>query len=128
MYSVFTMCVYVYTDACGGGIDYAPPAGDPFAWTEANEMEARLIQPLLTESDNRIMRSHTNELVQRARLASSMVRRMPCMRGRGSGADMGPQRRKQDFSKWMRTKMKFFQKMGAGEIASIGFVSEDQRL
>ena len=76
-------------------------------WNTELEIAPRLIQPLLTESDQRIMQSHTNELVHRARLASNM-------------------RRKQDFSKWMREKMKFFRSEGGGHVVGIQF-TEDQR-
>ncbi|KAI9097156.1 hypothetical protein DFS34DRAFT_111507 [Phlyctochytrium arcticum] len=68
----------------------------------------RHVQPLITPSDHRMMRSMTNELVQRARIATTM-------------------RRKQDFSKWMRSKWKHFQKVGGGEVVSLGFLSDEQR-
>ncbi|KAJ3330361.1 hypothetical protein HDU76_005873 [Blyttiomyces sp. JEL0837] len=68
----------------------------------------RIISPLVTQSDQRMMRSHTNELVNRARMASGM-------------------KRKQDFTKWMRTKLKHFQKIGGGEVVSLGFLSDEQR-
>ncbi|KND02343.1 uncharacterized protein SPPG_02814 [Spizellomyces punctatus DAOM BR117] len=68
----------------------------------------RHVQPLITQSDHKMMRSMTNELVQRARIATTM-------------------RRKQDFSKWMRTKWKHFQKMGGGEVVSLGFLPDEQR-
>ncbi|KAJ3096697.1 DENN domain-containing protein 4C [Phlyctochytrium planicorne] len=68
----------------------------------------RPVAPLVTQSDQKMMRSHTIELVQRARMASGM-------------------KRKQDFSKWMRTKLKHFQKIGGGEIVSIGHLSDEQR-
>ncbi|TPX71796.1 hypothetical protein SpCBS45565_g00951 [Spizellomyces sp. 'palustris'] len=68
----------------------------------------RHVQPLITQSDHKMMRSMTNELVQRARIATTM-------------------RRKQDFSKWMRTKWKHFQQMGGGEVVSLGFLPDEQR-
>ncbi|KAJ3413960.1 hypothetical protein HDV05_007249 [Chytridiales sp. JEL 0842] len=80
----------------------------PLALDESLIVPARTVTPLVTEADQRMMRSHTNELVNRARMAQGM-------------------KRKQDFSKWMRTKLKHFQKIGGGEIVSIGFLSEEQR-
>ncbi|KAJ3077682.1 hypothetical protein HK102_005044, partial [Quaeritorhiza haematococci] len=68
----------------------------------------RPVPPLITQTDQRMMRSHTYELVQRARMQSNM-------------------RRKHDFSKWMKTKWKHFQKIGGGEVVSIGFLSDEQR-
>ncbi|KAJ3299939.1 hypothetical protein HK104_005851 [Borealophlyctis nickersoniae] len=68
----------------------------------------RPVQSLVTQSDQRMMRSHTNELVQRARMAASM-------------------KRKQDYSKWMKSKWRHFQKIGGGEVVSLGFLSDEQR-
>ncbi|KAJ1550490.1 hypothetical protein HK405_000477, partial [Cladochytrium tenue] len=65
----------------------------------------RIPSPLLTASDQRMMRSHTNELVNKARVATGL-------------------RRKQDFTRWMRTKLRHFQKIGGGELP---FLSEEQR-
>ncbi|KAJ8331147.1 hypothetical protein QVD99_005806 [Batrachochytrium dendrobatidis] len=87
---------------------YRPFDNDLFRWNEDMAVAPRQIEPLLSDSDIRMMQSHTNELVQRARLESSM-------------------KRKQDFYKWMRTKMKYFQKIGGGEVVSIGFATDDQR-
>ncbi|KAI9346189.1 hypothetical protein BDR26DRAFT_856006 [Obelidium mucronatum] len=50
----------------------------------------RKANPLVTEADQNMMRSHTNELVNRTHFANS--------------------KRKQDFSKWMRLKLKNFQR------------------
>ncbi|KAJ3033084.1 DENN domain-containing protein 4C, partial [Rhizophlyctis rosea] len=68
----------------------------------------RPVKPLVTQSDHRIMKSHTHELVQRARMAAQA-------------------KRKQDFSKWMKVKWKHFQQIGGGEVVSIGFLSDEQR-
>ncbi|KAJ3039373.1 hypothetical protein HDV00_012249 [Rhizophlyctis rosea] len=68
----------------------------------------RPVKPLVTQSDHRIMKSHTHELVQRARMAANA-------------------KRKQDFSKWMKVKWKHFQQLGNGEVVSIGFLSDEQR-
>ncbi|KAJ3202276.1 hypothetical protein HDU82_007481 [Entophlyctis luteolus] len=51
---------------------------------------ARKVSPLVTEADQNMMRSHTNELVNRTHMTNS--------------------KRKQDFSKWMRLKLKNFQR------------------
>ncbi|KAI8800344.1 hypothetical protein BJ742DRAFT_86273 [Cladochytrium replicatum] len=67
----------------------------------------RVVQSLITETDSHIMRSHTFELVQKARMSSM--------------------KRKQDVSKWMRSKWKHFQKIGNGQIVGIGFLSDEQR-
>ncbi|KAJ3119716.1 hypothetical protein HK100_000183 [Physocladia obscura] len=50
----------------------------------------RKANPLVTEADQNMMRSHTNELVNRTHIANN--------------------KRKQDFSKWMRSKLKNFQR------------------
>ncbi|ORY28412.1 DENN-domain-containing protein [Rhizoclosmatium globosum] len=50
----------------------------------------RKANPLVTEADQNMMRSHTNELVNRTHMATT--------------------KRKQDFSKWMRMKLKNFQR------------------
>ncbi|KAJ1344288.1 hypothetical protein BSLG_001428 [Batrachochytrium salamandrivorans] len=88
--------------------DYRPLEDDLFKWNEQMLVAPRPIEPLLSDLDSRMMQSHTNELVQRARLESSM-------------------KRKQDFYKWMKIKMKYFQKIGGGEVVSIGFATDDQR-
>ncbi|KAI8826731.1 uncharacterized protein EV422DRAFT_8059 [Fimicolochytrium jonesii] len=68
----------------------------------------RAVQPLITPEDHRMMRHMTNDLVQRARLANNL-------------------KRKQDFSKWMKTKWRHFQKVGGGEVVALGFLSDEQR-
>ncbi|TPX33374.1 hypothetical protein SmJEL517_g03709 [Synchytrium microbalum] len=68
----------------------------------------RIVQPLITASDQKMMRSHTAGIVQRARMIANT-------------------KRKQDFSKWMRTRWKMFQQIGNGEVVSLGFLSDEQR-
>ncbi|KAJ3219079.1 DENN domain-containing protein 4C [Dinochytrium kinnereticum] len=70
----------------------------PIALDSTLLISGRPVAPLVTPSDQRMMKSHTIEL-----------------------------KRKQDFSKWMRTKLKHFQKIGGGEIVSIGHLSDEQR-
>ncbi|KAJ3146265.1 hypothetical protein HDU86_000481 [Geranomyces michiganensis] len=84
------------------------PEGIPIYLDSKLLKSPRVIQPLVTQADHRIMRSMTNELVQRARIASNM-------------------KRKQDFSKWMKTKWKHLQKIGGGEVVALGFLSDEQR-
>ena len=43
---------------------------DPYEWLKLNEVPHRKIQQLVTEEDLKMMRSHTTELVNRARLSS----------------------------------------------------------
>ncbi|KAJ3315495.1 hypothetical protein HDV04_003037 [Boothiomyces sp. JEL0838] len=78
---------------------------DVFEWKSVYEVQPRTPQQLLTEADLQMMRSHTNELVNRARIAA--------MKG------------KQDFTKWMKLKWKGFQKTDASEVPV--FSSDDQR-
>ncbi|KAI8609253.1 hypothetical protein BC830DRAFT_1151521 [Chytriomyces sp. MP71] len=52
---------------------------------------ARNVKPLVTEADQNMMRSHTNDLLNRTRINNT-------------------NKRKQDFSKWMRTKLKHLQR------------------
>ncbi|KAJ3112463.1 DENN domain-containing protein 4C [Phlyctochytrium bullatum] len=80
----------------------------PIALDQTLLIPGRPVAPLVTASDQKMMRSHTIELVQRARMVSGM-------------------KRKQDFSKWMRTKLKHFQKIGGGEVVSLGHLSDEQR-
>ncbi|KAJ3178675.1 hypothetical protein HK101_010125 [Irineochytrium annulatum] len=68
----------------------------------------RSVHPLVNQADQRMMRSHTIELVQRARAVSGM-------------------KRKKDLAKWMQTYFKHFQKIGNGQIVSIGHLSDEQR-
>ncbi|KAJ3018598.1 hypothetical protein HKX48_002793 [Thoreauomyces humboldtii] len=78
--------------------------GVPLYLDESLLKSFRVVQPLVTQADHRIMRSMTNELTYPSY-----------------------QKRKQDFSKWMRTKWKHFQKVGGGEVVALGFLSDDQR-
>ncbi|KAJ3151055.1 hypothetical protein HDU89_002267 [Geranomyces variabilis] len=84
------------------------PEGIPIYLDSKLLKSPRVIQPLVTQADHRIMRSMTNELVQRARIAANL-------------------KRKQDFSKWMKTKWKHLQKIGGGEVVALGFLSDEQR-
>lgn len=76
----------------------------PFDWKPQCVTDPREFNPLLTEADRQMMRSHTNEVVQRSRIVS-----------------MINQRGKQDFSKWVKSKWKI------GKATNETFSSDDQR-
>ena len=46
---------------------------DPYLWLKSYEISHRNIQQLVTEEDLQMMRSHTTELVNRARLSNSVI-------------------------------------------------------
>lgn len=66
----------------------------------------RSFEPLVSEIDHKKMRSMTNEIIQRARLAANT-------------------NRKQDISKWMKTKWKG--KSGTGDSVLLAFLTDEQR-
>ncbi|KAJ3075723.1 hypothetical protein HDU98_007115 [Podochytrium sp. JEL0797] len=66
----------------------------------------RKVNPLVTEADQNMMRSHTNEIVNRTHIAST--------------------KRKQDFSKWMRVKLKHIQRPES-RLNNIDLLTEEER-
>lgn len=55
------------------GDNVALKLSDYLIWNKLWDIQPRIIQPLLAESDFKMMRSHTHGLVQRARNAELMV-------------------------------------------------------
>lgn len=74
---------------------------NPFIWSEKWAIEPRVTLPLLSESDLKIMKSHTHALLEKARSASSQ---------------------KNDMAKWMRSKMRSLQPLSARD-----FQTDDER-
>lgn len=75
-----------------------------------NLIAPRRIKSLITVADNMMLKSRTAELVARTKSETNL-------------------RRKHEFGKWIKTKLKSFSKMGDGEVVSLGhFLTDEHRM